>query len=613
MKKIMQKLFALLQQIGKALMLPVSVLPIAGILLGVGSSKFSWIPANAEELIKTSGDTIFPNMSLTTGLSVTLLYIMRESGEAIFANLPLLFAIGVALGITANDGVAALSAVVGYMVMLAAMGVVADINGLDTTLIMGIESVDTGVFGGIIIGLIAGFLFNKYFRINLPSYLGFFAGKRFVPIITSFAAILTGTALSFIWPPIGNFIRDVGDWAAGGNQEIAVTLYGLVERALLPFGLHHIWNAPFFFEMGSYITAEGAEIHGDIQRFFQGDMTAGILGGGFLFKMWGLPAAAIAIWHCAKPERRVAVGGLMVSAALTSFLTGITEPIEFSFLFAAPALYAMHALLAGTAFLAMNLAGTHMGFTFSQGFIDYVLYFSMDTKPWMVLILGPIYAAIYYASFRFVITKFNLKTPGREDQSAEAAELGTTSELPKQVVEALGGRDNIKSLDACITRLRVVLHDNSKANPERLKALGAAGVVQVGEGLQAIFGTLSENLKSDIEAYLRSAGTELEAPPAPSMLLNGPTDEDIAKSKTPEMMKQAQALADALGGAINITEIIPAALTRILVSVNESAKINRTVLAENCRGIMYVSNTDLHIIVNLEDQAALTVAMQNLL
>ncbi|MCR5661970.1 MAG: glucose-specific PTS transporter subunit IIBC [bacterium] len=610
---MMQKLFALLQQIGKALMLPVSVLPIAGILLGVGSSKFSWIPANAEELIKTSGDTIFPNMSLTTGLSVTLLYIMRESGEAIFANLPLLFAIGVALGITANDGVAALSAVVGYMVMLAAMGVVADINGLDTTLIMGIESVDTGVFGGIIIGLIAGFLFNKYFRINLPSYLGFFAGKRFVPIITSFAAILTGTALSFIWPPIGNFIRDVGDWAAGGNQEIAVTLYGLVERALLPFGLHHIWNAPFFFEMGSYITAEGAEIHGDIQRFFQGDMTAGILGGGFLFKMWGLPAAAIAIWHCAKPERRVAVGGLMVSAALTSFLTGITEPIEFSFLFAAPALYAMHALLAGTAFLAMNLAGTHMGFTFSQGFIDYVLYFSMDTKPWMVLILGPIYAAIYYASFRFVITKFNLKTPGREDQSAEAAELGTTSELPKQVVEALGGRDNIKSLDACITRLRVVLHDNSKANPERLKALGAAGVVQVGEGLQAIFGTLSENLKSDIEAYLRSAGTELEAPPAPSMLLNGPTDEDIAKSKTPEMMKQAQALADALGGAINITEIIPAALTRILVSVNESAKINRTVLAENCRGIMYVSNTDLHIIVNLEDQAALTVAMQNLL
>lgn len=612
MKNIMQKAFAVLQQIGKALMLPVSVLPVAGILLGVGSTKFSWIPENAEELIK-SGAGIFASTSVITGIGITLLYIMKESGNAIFANLPLLFAIGVALGITANDGVAALSAVVGYMVMLASMGVMANINGLETSSIMGIQSLDTGVFGGILIGLVAGYLFNKYFRINLPPYLGFFAGKRFVPIITSFAAIITGVVLSFIWPPIGNIIRTVGDWAASGNQAVAVTLYGLVERALLPFGLHHIWNAPFFFEMGSFTTKAGAIVHGDIQRFFQGDQTAGILGGGYLFKMWGLPAAAIAIWHCAKPERRVAVGGLMVSAALTSFLTGITEPIEFSFLFAAPALYAMHALLAGTAFLAMNLAGTHMGFTFSQGFIDYVLYFSMDTKPWMVLILGPIYAAIYYASFRFVITKFNLKTPGREDQSAEAAELGTTSELPKQVVEALGGRDNIKSLDACITRLRVVLHDNSKANPERLKALGAAGVVQVGEGLQAIFGTLSENLKSDIEAYLRSAGTELEAPPAPSMLLNGPTDEDIAKSKTPEIMEQAQALADALGGAINITEIIPAALTRILVSVNESAKINRSALAENCRGIMYVSNTDLHIIVNLEDQAALTVAMQNLL
>lgn len=611
MKNILQKAFAVLQQIGKALMLPVSVLPVAGILLGVGSSKFSWVPENVGELLK-KGVNIFATTSVITGIGITILLLMKASGDAIFANLPLLFAIGVALGITANDGVAALSSVVGYMVMLASMGVMANINGQETKLIMGIESLDTGVFGGILIGLIAGYLFNKYFRISLPPYLGFFAGKRFVPIITSFAAIITGVILSYIWPPIGGVIRAMGDWAATGNQAVAVTLYGLVERALLPFGLHHIWNAPFFFEMGTYVTQSGAEIHGDIQRFFQGDQTAGILGGGYLFKMWGLPAAAIAIWHCAKPERRVAVGGLMVSAALTSFLTGITEPIEFSFLFAAPALYAMHALLAGTAFLAMNLAGTHMGFTFSQGFIDYALYFSMDTRPWVVLILGPIYAIIYYASFRFVITKFNLKTPGREDQAAEAAELGTTSELPKQVVEALGGRDNLKSLDACITRLRVVLHDNSKANPERLKALGASGVVQVGEGLQAIFGTLSENLKSDIEAYLRSAGTELEAPQATS-LINEPTAEDIERSKTPEIMEQAQAIADALGGAVNITEIIPAALTRILVSVNESSKINRTALAEHCRGIMYVSNTDMHLIVNLEDQAALTLAMQNLL
>ena len=343
--------FSLLQKIGKCMMLPVSVLPVAGILLGVGSANFSWLPTIVSQ-------------------------IMAASGNAIFANLPLLFAIGVAIGLTDNDGVAALAGTVGFVVFLAAMGVCAKLRGIETTAIMGIQSIETGVFGGIIVGLIAAAAFNRFYRIQLPTYLGFFAGKRSVPIITAFAVIAAGALLSFIWPPIGAAIKAFSNWAVHERPALAFTIYGIVERALIPFGLHHVWNVPFFFEAGDYTDpATGNVVHGEIARFISGDPTAGNMTGGYLFKMWGLPAAAFAMWHAARPENRAKVGGIMVSAALTAFLTGITEPIEFAFLFVAPLLYAIHALLAGAAYFVCIALHIKHGFTFSHGLIDYVVLF----------------------------------------------------------------------------------------------------------------------------------------------------------------------------------------------------------------------------------------------
>src|SRR6187399_867715 len=379
-----QNAFSLLQKIGKCMMLPVSVLPVAGILLGVGSANFTWLP----EIVSQ---------------------VMAASGGAIFANLPLLFAIGVAIGLTENDGVAALAGTVGYVVFLAAMGVCAKLSGIEPTPIMGIPSIETGVFGGIIVGLIAAAAFNRFYRIKLPSYLGFFAGKRAVPIITAFAVIVAGAVLSFIWPPIGGGIERFSHWAVHERPALAFTIYGVIERSLIPFGLHHVWNVPFFFQAGSFTDpATGNVVHGEIARFISGNPTAGSMTGGYLFKMWGLPAAAIAMWRAARPENRTKIGGIMISAAVTSFLTGITEPIEFAFLFIAPVLYVIHALLAGVAYFTCIVLGIKHGFTFSHGFIDYVVLFPKSHGALWLFVLGPLWAAVYYGVFLTAIRRFNL-------------------------------------------------------------------------------------------------------------------------------------------------------------------------------------------------------------
>ncbi len=463
--------FGVVQKVGKSLMLPVAVLPVAGLLLGLGATDFhGYVPA-------------------------IVLALMKNAGDVIFGNLPLIFAIGVALGFTENDGVSGIAATIGYLVMTATLGVIAKAEGIVPDTIMGIPSIQTGVFGGILAGGLAAWMFNRYYRITLPPYLGFFGGKRFVPIVTAIGAIVLGGILSVVWPPIGGVIKAFSQWAAVSDPRTAATLYGFVERLLIPFGLHHIWNVPFFFEAGSFLDpTTGKVVHGDIGRFFAGDPTAGILSGAFLFKMFGLPAAAIAIWHCAKPEKKVAVGGIMVSAALTSFLTGITEPIEFAFLFVAPILYFIHACLAASAQFVANTLNMHMGFTFSQGAIDFLMFNLIGNKAthaWYVFILGPIYAVIYYSVFRFVITRFNLKTPGREDDTVEAATVSTagTGGRSRELVLAFGGRSNIQSLDACITRLRVSVKNPALVDDGKLKALGAAGVMRVGNGVQAIFGT----------------------------------------------------------------------------------------------------------------------------
>ena len=481
----MKNLFGSLQQVGKALMLPVSVLPVAGILLGVGAAKFSVLPA-------------------------TLSSVMEQAGGAVFGNMALLFAIGVALGFTKNDGVAGLAAAVGYFILTKTVTVVAPLlAGLDPAAADFAAQADkvsnVGVLGGVIAGGIAAYMFNRFYRIQLPDYLGFFAGKRFVPLSTGIVAIAAGVVLAFVWPPIGGAIKAFSHWAAYQNPALAFGIYGVVERSLIPFGLHHIWNAPFFFEVGEYTNATGQVFHGEIARYIAGDATAGNLAGGYMFKMYGLPAAAIAMWHTAKPENRAKIGGIMVSAALTSFLTGITEPIEFAFLFVAPVLYAIHALLAGSAFVVMILLGMKHGTTFSHGLIDYLVLFSQSSKGLMFPVIGLIYAAIYYVIFRVAISALDLKTPGREDEVADETVADMAEHyMAEQLVQAFGGKDNIASLDACITRLRVGVKDVAKVDQAKLKSLGAAGVVVAGSGIQAIFGTKSDNLKTDMDQWMQS-------------------------------------------------------------------------------------------------------------
>jgi glucose PTS system EIICB or EIICBA component len=576
-------LFAMLQKTGKSLMLPVSVLPVAGLLLGIGSAHFTWLPPALSD-------------------------VMAQSGGAIFGNLPLIFAIGVALGVTQNDGVAALAAVVGYAVLLATMGVMAALFGYEPTTIMGIKSIETGVFGGIVIGSIAGWLFNKYFRIQLPPYLGFFAGKRFVPIVTALAAIVVGIILSIIWPPIGRAIDAFSHWGSSENPAAAFTLYGIVERALIPFGLHHIWNVPFFFEVGQYVDpATGEVIRGEIHRYTAGDPAAGNLAGGYLFKMWGLPAAALAMWQSARPANRAKVGGIMISAALTSFLTGITEPIEFSFIFVAPVLYVVHALLAGVAYFSCIELGIKHGMTFSHGLIDFIVLFNRSSNAWAFFILGPLYAGIYYGLFRFAIQRFDMSTPGREEEAEDAvaaAPVGAGG-MAGELVAAFGGRSNIQSLDACITRLRIELVDPARASDDRLKALGATGVVRVGKNVQAIFGTRSENLKTDMEQFLRAGGgLEAAAPPAPTKAATPAR----ASAPDPAASRLADSIATALGGVQNIASVDACALTRVRVKVRDPSTVNsRSLEASGVTAVMRLDGNVLHLIVGDKAEAIAAV------
>jgi PTS system glucose-specific IIC component len=571
------------------MMLPVSVLPVAGILLGVGSANFSWLP-------------------------VWLSQIMATAGSAIFGNLPLLFAIGVAIGLADNDGVAAMAGTVGYVVFLATMGTCAKLRGIDTDTIMGIPSIETGVFGGIIVGLIAAAVFKRYYRIKLPSYLGFFAGKRSVPIITSFAVIIAGAVLSFVWPPIDRIIDAFSHWAVHESPAVAFTIYGVVERALIPFGLHHVWNVPFFFQAGDYTDpATGTVVHGEIARFIHGDPTAGRMTGGYLFKMFGLPAAALAMWRAARPDQRTKVGALMISAALTAFLTGITEPIEFSFLFVAPVLYAVHALLAGLAYFTCIVLNIRHGFTFSHGLIDYIVLFPKSHNALWLWVIGPIWGLLYYGVFTFAIKRFNLLTPGREveEETVTTARSVSADSFELQLVRAFGGRSNIASLDACITRLRVTLNDVTKVSPEKLKALGAAGVVVV--GVQAIFGTQSENLKTEVQEYLKTAGPEADLIEEPSPVKTAsPAGIQSPPLRDPDAARKASAYIAALGGKANIVRVDACAETRLRLVVRDDAKVTEATLrAEGIAAVVKIDGETLHLLAGLNaDQYAAEMRAQ---
>ncbi len=511
--------FGVLQKVGKALMLPVALLPAAGILLALGAALVNPALLDLAPFLDNSAVAMVAS-------------VMKNAGDIVFGNLPLLFAVGVAVGLAGGEGTAGLAAIIGYLIMNVTMGTVLgidpkDINGTSYVSVLGIPTLQTGVFGGIIVGIIAASLYNKFFEIELPSYLGFFAGKRFVPIITAGTAILVGLIMIVIWPPIQSGLNAFSNNMVNANLTLSAFVFGVIERSLIPFGLHHIFYAPFWFEFGSYTNSAGQVIHGD-QHIFMAqisdhvqNLTAGtFMTGKFPFMMFGLPAAALAIYHEARPEKKVFVGGLMASAALTSFLTGITEPIEFSFLFVAPILFGIHAIFAGLSFMVMHLLDVKIGMTFSGGLIDYVLFglINPQTHAWIVIPVGLVFAVIYYFGFRFAIRKFNLKTPGRElEEEENQAPTGkaNSSDLAGNILDAMGGKQNIAHLDACITRLRVSVNDIKNVDKDELKRLGAAGVLEVGNNIQAIFGPRSETIKGQMKDIMEGKRPRTTASNAP--------------------------------------------------------------------------------------------------
>lgn len=553
-----------LQRIGKAIMLPIAALPIAGILLGVGGALLGIATLDNPPSIYE------PLISFITIPAITaILTVMKNIGDIIFANLPILFAVGVAVGLANKDkGTAGLASIFGFLVMnqvistLLALGVTqlgvltpdnVGIYGTYVTTNLGIFTLNMSVFGGIITGIITSILHNKFYKIQLPAVIGFFSGARFVPIITALVMALVGGILAFLWPFVQDGIMVLANLVNEAGS-IGTFFYGVIERALIPFGLHHVFYTPFWF--GSFVQADviinGANtiIDGANTAYFaqlssMSDLvgasqqtmaqvvsgTTRFMAGKFPFMMFGLPAAAFAMYRCAAPSKKKLVASLMISAAVTSFLTGITEPLEFTFLFVAPALYAVHCVLAGLSFMLMDILNVFVGMTFSGGFIDFSLFgllpagAGVPTHWFWILIIGLIYAVVYYFLFTFLIKKFNLKTPGRDENEevklhskqefqeskgiAPSSSKKNTSNNSNEIQEnaplvlaALGGEENIVSVDACITRLRVEVKDKSKVDKTTLKDLGAAGVVEVGNGIQAIFGAKADAYKNEIKEIL---------------------------------------------------------------------------------------------------------------
>ena len=443
-------------------MTPVAVLPAAGLLLRLG----------AEDVFNVE--------------------FLAKAGGAIFDNLPALFAIGIAFGVTKdNHGAAALSGYVGYAI-------------LNTLLKSVDENINMGVLAGIISGLTAGVLYNRYHKIKLPDCFGFFGGTRFIPIITSFVMIFYAIIFGQIWIPIQNAIQSLGEFLINAGAA-GTFVYGFLNRLLIPFGLHHLLNNFVLFVFGEYTNpATGATVTGDLSRFFAGDPTAGMfMAGGFPIMMFGLPAVCFAMYRTAKPENRSKISGILLSIALTSFLTGITEPIEFSFMFLAPALYFLHAVLMGLSMAICHYCGILAGCTFSMGLVDYVLNWGISTHPERIIPIGLIFAAIYYFVFTWAILKFNLPTIGRyEEEISNGKKNISADEKVLKMIESLGGKNNFVEISNCATRLRLILHDADKIDEAELKKLGALGVIRKNNAVQVIVGTQAEHIAADMKKIL---------------------------------------------------------------------------------------------------------------
>jgi len=469
-------MLAFLQKIGKSLMFPIATLPAAALLVRLG----------ADDMLDWK--------------------IMASAGDAILGNLPLIFAIGIAMGFAFDGaGGAALAGAVAHIVLT---GVLKSVN----------EDINMNVFGGVIAGVIAGLLYNKFYNVKFPEWLSFFGGRRFVPIITAVVMMLVGWLFGYAWPPIQGWIDSAGNWAID-NGSIGVGVYGFLNRLLIPVGLHHVINTVVWFDFGSFTTADGTVVKGEINRFLKGDPTAGpFLSGFFPIMMFGLPAACLAMYMAAKKEKKAIVGGMFVSIALTAFITGVTEPIEFSFMFLSPVLYVVHAVLTGLSLMTANWLGIHDGFGFSAGLIDYILNFGIAQKPLLLIPLGLVVGAIYFVIFYFLIIKLDLKTPGREDDDEEdedgAPLVGSTDEVldakAYHTIEGLGGKENIKHVDYCTTRLRLTLNDSSVVDEKKLKKYGARGVMKISKtNAQVIIGTSVEFLAEAMKSRLKAGNPPL--------------------------------------------------------------------------------------------------------
>ena len=539
------KIFGVLQRVGRSFMLPIALLPVAGLLLGIGSSFTN------ETMLAAYGlnSVIHPGT-----LIYTILDVMSQTGSAVFNNLALLFAMGVAIGMARKEKeVAALSGAVAYIIMntaiqamINAAGGVEAMPANSTTTMLGITTLQMGVFGGIVVGLGVAALHNKFYKIELPQVLAFFGGTRFVPIVSSIVYLVVGIAMFYIWPVVQSGIAALGALVLASGYA-GTFIYGLLERALIPFGLHHVFYMPFWqTAVGGTAIIDGVTVTG-AQNIFFAELASKsttvfsvsatrFMAGKFPFMMFGLPGAALAMYQCAKPEKKKVAGGLLLSAALTAFLTGITEPLEFTFIFVALPMYAVHCVLAGLSFMLMHILNVGVGMTFSGGLIDLVLFGVMQGNAkthWMwVVVVGAVYFVLYYIIFRFMISKFNYKTPGRDDAeevklytradvNARNAASGSTAPAGNDpvsalIVEGLGGAANLSDVDCCATRLRCTVKDAALVKQDVLKASGASGVICKGNGVQVVYGPKVAVIKAKLEDYLENAPKTSAATAAPA-------------------------------------------------------------------------------------------------
>ena len=538
------KIFGVLQRVGRSFMLPNALLPVAGLLLGIGSSFTN------ETMLAAYGlnSVIHPGT-----LIYTILDVMSQTGNAVFNNLALLFAMGVAIGMARKEKeVAALSGAVAYIItntaiqaMINAAGGVEAMPANSTTTMLGITTLQMGVFGGIVVGLGVAALHNKFYKIELPQVLAFFGGTRFVPIVSSIVYLVVGIAMFYIWPVVQNGIAALGALVLASGYA-GTFIYGLLERALIPFGLHHVFYMPFWqTAVGGTAIIDGVTVTG-AQNIFFAELASKsttvfsvsatrFMAGKFPFMMFGLPGAALAMYQCAKPEKKKAAGGLLLSAALTAFLTGITEPLEFTFIFVALPMYAVHCVLAGLSFMLMHILNVGVGMTFSGGLIDLVLFGVMQGNAkthWVwVVVVGAVYFVLYYIIFRFMISKFDYKTPGRDD--AEEVKLYTRADVNARnaasgsvpagndpvsamIVEGLGGAANLADVDCCATRLRCTVNDAALVKQDVLKASGASGVICKGNGVQVVYGPKVAVIKAKLEDYLESTPKNPVVAPSPA-------------------------------------------------------------------------------------------------